>query len=370
MPVNNPSFYMKFDHNRNESLSYVTLSTEKSKGEIPSDDKIILRLKLKMTDGAYLWARGTNPGDGNIAEELVSRVDEVFVVAANRCDLMLKLGSTGKKVELQLQPDETRMYVGGYFSFSRTIEPRDVEHLASWRPGEDVCVNWIIQGYAALGTVKKLPGYDIFPNIIAFSAENTTSHNEPKISPREFVDKMVVPAGIGDRFIAELALDMPRLMGTTPNLPPGISALKQDLQLLTSNLKTAVASLRNAGTSDDLRAVMAHIRTPLDSILTFQSKKDLAKELYVDTGIIRDVDPNGAAEAAQEIIEDIWVIFQKLHDIVSKGIHTTTKQTKTRKSNLSFQMKPVRANVEYALISALAASNTLVQLIELSIARK
>ncbi|MEW5840982.1 MAG: hypothetical protein AB1753_08260 [Thermoproteota archaeon] len=370
MPVNNPLFYVKFDHNRSESLGYVALDVEKSKGEIPSDDKIILRLKLKMTDGAYLWARGINPGDGNPAEELVTKVDELLIMAANRCELALKIGSTGQKIELQLQPDGTRIYVGGYFSFSRTIEPRDIEHLAAWRPGEDVYVNWIIQGYAALGTVKRLPGYDVFPNIIAFTAENTMSRNEPKISPREFVDKMVVPAGLGDRFIAELALDMPQLLSTIPNLPPGISALKQDLPLLTSNLKTAVASFRNAGTADDLRAVLAHIRTPLDSILTFQNKKDLAKELYVDTGIIQDVDPNGATEAAQEIIEDIWVIFQKLHDIVSKGIHTTTKQTKTRKSNLSFQMKPVRANVEYALISALAASNTLVKLIELSIARK
>ena len=327
-------------------------------------------MKLKMTDVAYLWASGTSPRDGKLGEELVMKVDELFILAANRCDLSLKIASTGKRVEIPLKADETRMYRVGFFSFSREIGRGDVEHLAAWRPGEDIYVNWTIQGYAALGTIKKLEGYDVFPNIITFTAENATSRNQPRMSTREFVEKMVVPAGLGNRFIAELALDTPQLLTTAHSLPPGMSALSLDLQLLTSSLKAAVTSLRNASTSDDFRAVMAHIRTPIDSILKFQNKKDLAKELYVDTGILQDVDPNAAIEAAQEIVEDTWVIFQKLHDIVSKGLHTTTKQTKTRKGNLSFQMKPVRANVEHVLISALAASNMLVNLIELSIIRK
>jgi hypothetical protein len=84
---------------------------------------------------------------------------------------------------------------------------------------------------------------------------------------------------------------------------------------------------------------MSEIRTPLDTVISFKNGphyQNLAKELFIDTGIIHDItglSPGGAKIASEQILDSLWEQFQILANINSKPLHTTTTP-KTGKKNL------------------------------------
>lgn len=347
--------YLKFEHNGIQSAEFSDLRIEKTDG-IPSDSKSMLILMLNMKNGAYVWEEE----DGS--SKMLHTVDEVFLLNRAECRLRLKTEGSGKSMEISLRSQDTRVYKGGYVKFSKTISPVDAEFLSSWRQGETVNVSWSVDGYALLGSTN------IGTSALHFNMTNESDgKKQPSIAPRDFIQKLIQPMGLSNRMIVELPVEVPGILNSATTLPPGISALKPHLGTLLRHLQAAIGQMRNAGTAADFRSVMSEIRTPLDSILNFQSKSDLAKELFIDTGIIRDVDPGAALEASEEIIEDIWESFRNLHDIDSKPLHTTTK---TRKNKLSFTMSPEKADAEYVLTEALAKAKYLNTRIEAALVRR
>jgi hypothetical protein len=132
---------------------------------------------------------------------------------------------------------------------------------------------------------------------------------------------------------------------------------------LQNNLEHALRILRHSG---DPLEVLALIRQPLDSIKALRNKPiidDIAMELYVSTEIFVDLGTSvgGADQAAKEIVEILFTIFDVLFDISSKAAHT-----KTKNQSQMFKMTPQYYDAEFSLTLALNITNYLINRIRFS----
>lgn len=287
---------------------------------------------------------------------MIGKINEFYTIGPVNCELCLTRKDTGKQIQINMKSEDTHWYYGGYINFSKTFSPADAEVLSSWREGESVNISWNFRGYAILNQ----------PSSGALFFQDTTqaANNPPTIASPDFIKKILQPLGMSNRMIVEIPVETPRLLDIVAPLPTGIGSLKDSLKLLISHLQNALERSRTASTATDFRSVIIEIRAPLDSIKTFTDYQQLGKELFVDTGIIRDVDHEAAKEAAAEIIRDIWDSFKSLHSIASKPMHTTTKTGKR------FSISPERIDAGFALLDALSKAKYLNERIEVALTRK
>ena len=94
-------------------------------------------------------------------------------------------------------------------------------------------------------------------------------------------------------------------------------------------------------------------------------KTNLANELYIVKKIFEDLSPStgGAMIAAQEVVNQLFTIFDVLFDISSKALHTKTRYPPP----LEFRMNPGYCEAEFSLTLALSITNYLLDRIRLSL---
>ncbi|MFL6495389.1 MAG: hypothetical protein ACJ703_03070, partial [Nitrososphaera sp.] len=124
------------------------------------------------------------------------------------------------------------------------------------------------------------------------------------------------------------------------------------------HLTRAVEVLRDAKTGFEYRHVMDEVKSALDAIRNYSNRKDLGRELLVDTGIIGNVDPQGGDNAAADVIDRFLKIMDNAYWIASKPAHTKLK------SGQRFSMDPDRTDAILILTVALATSKFLLERIE------
>ncbi|MGC2682145.1 MAG: hypothetical protein WA323_09775 [Candidatus Nitrosopolaris sp.] len=74
---------------------------------------------------------------------------------------------------------------------------------------------------------------------------------------------------------------------------------------------------------------MDRVKTSVETIYSYvkntSNKKNLAKEIFIDVGVITDIDPTGAEIPAEDVIEKFGNILECIYQISSKPAHTTPK---------------------------------------------
>ena len=133
-----------------------------------------------------------------------------------------------------------------------------------------------------------------------------------------------------------------------------------DLYTLVEHLNIAVDDLRNARSGPDYRHVMDEVKSSLDTIRRYQNKKDLGRELLVETSIICNIDPAAGDNAAENVITRLLNILEEVYQIASNPAHTTLRG----KIPSRFSMNPDRTDAIFVLTTALAASKFLIERIE------
>ena len=53
-----------------------------------------------------------------------------------KCVLKLRTKNSNKETNIHLNSEGTKLYTGGYISFSKLVDSSDIEYLNSWREGE------------------------------------------------------------------------------------------------------------------------------------------------------------------------------------------------------------------------------------------
>ena len=343
--------YLKFNYDKVSSLRNIKLFTRKNSNGIPSDNQPELVLKLEMTSPVAVFDTAKNTK--------IITIGELFPLSGLICRLKLTNFKNNRTIEILLKPVDSRMYLNGYFFFSKKISDLDIEFLSSWRTGQTVSVSWRIEGYAILS--KAFGGFDnLVLSIEAYSQDPLS------IDTDTFVSNIIQPLGLSDKFVKEFFVTTPTTIQTPSKpLPKTVAMLVPPLTLFQSYLKNSLDIFRVANSISDYRSCMALIRTPLDSLLSLKNNSnfyiDLGKDLFTDTNIITDVSTvaSGKGQAASEIIEDIWKKFQTLANINSKALHTTIHGASSH-----FEMKPEKPDAEFVLISCLPATNYLFERIQ------
>jgi hypothetical protein len=105
---------------------------------------------------------------------------------------------------------------------------------------------------------------------------------------------------------------------------------------------------------------MDEVKTSLDAIRNYPNKKDLGKELLVETSIIGNVDQYAGDRAAEDIIDKFLKIMDNAYWIASKPAHTRAKG----KSAQRFSMNPDRTEAILVLNIGLATTKFLLERIE------
>jgi hypothetical protein len=161
-------------------------------------------------------------------------------------------------------------------------------------------------------------------------------------------------------FVELFPLDLPSTIKSSSALPSGIAGIMKDLYTLVEHLNIAVDDLRNARSGPDYRHVMDEVKSSLDTIRRYQNKKDLGRELLVETSIIGNIDPAAGDNAAENVITRLLNILEEVYQIASKPVHTTLRG----KIPSRFSMNPDRTDAIFVLTTALAASKFLIERIE------
>jgi hypothetical protein len=128
---------------------------------------------------------------------------------------------------------------------------------------------------------------------------------------------------------------------------------------LAENLNNAVQVLRNAKSGGDYIQVMNEVKSALDAISKYKKKRDLGKDLLVETSIIGNIDANAGDTAAEEVICNLIGIMDNVYSIASKPAHK-----KLKKSSGKFSMHPDRSEALLVLVVGLAAFRFLLERID------
>lgn len=288
------------------------------------------------------------------SNELVITEAGALIIIDATCRLLLETTDNRHIITLNLyMQDDRRMYSYGYYFFSTYINPNDAEKLTHIINGETVRIGWRINGYAyAINPDRTFP-------IMPFDVSNSRDDKNrwPQISPDEFTGKIMNRLGLTEEFVIGFPLIVPTSLTSHSNLPPGINAVLTDLGTLVSNLNNAVNVLRNPRSTNDYRQVMDQVKTSVESLRSYannlSNKKNLAKEIFLDTGVLTDIDPSGATQAAEEVIERFCGILEHVYQIASKPAHTKPRKGQPQKK---FRYIPESSDAEYVLTLGLGSA--------------
>ena len=87
-----------------------------------------------------------------------------------------------------------------------------------------------------------------------------------------------------------------------------------------------------------------------------QNKKDLAQGLFIDVGVISDIDPTGAKNAAEDVVGKFGNILKNLYLVSSKAAHTTHS---VKQSHPRFNFVPDYSDAEFVLTLGLVSAKYL-----------
>jgi hypothetical protein len=166
-----------------------------------------------------------------------------------------------------------------------------------------------------------------------------------------FISKILKPLKLSNTLIEEFPLEIPDIIRKATGLPSGIAGLQNDLYSLVEHLSNAVEVLRNTKIGYDYRHIMDEVKSSLDSIRNYNNKKDLGKELLVETGIIVNINPPAGDLASEDVMDKFFRIMDNAYWIASKPAHT-----KLKGSSLRFGMNPDRTDAILVLTVALASA--------------
>ena len=258
--------------------------------DLPSRPAFQLYIRFKMNGNVAIKSNGNSLGGS----------DTLIVIDA-KCRLTLKSTSGRHIMEINLyNQDNRRMYVHGYYFFSTFITQNDVESLTHIIDGETIIILWNITGYASV--IKQGTNFPIMPFDVSNSLDS--ENKWPKISYSEFSNTILNRIGLTEKYISEFPLQIPSAITTLSSLPSGICGLLTDLRTLINSLKSAINVIRNPRSTTDYRQVMDQVKTSLDSIRSYLPghKKDLGREIFIDTGAIVNIDTPGGDKAGLKIV--------------------------------------------------------------------
>ena len=322
--------------------------------DLPSRPAFQLGIRFKMNGNVAIKSNGNTLAESG-----------TLIVIDAKCKLTLKSTSGRHIMDINLyNQDNRRMYINGYYFFSTFITQNDVESLTHILDGETMIVFWNVAGDAS--AIKQGTYFPIMPFDVSNSLDS--ENKWPKISYSEFSSNILHRIGLAEKYISEFPLQLPSSIATSGSLPSGICGLLTDLRTLVNSLKSAINTLRNPRSTTDYRQVMDQVKTSVDSIRSYLPghKQDLGREIFIDTGIIVNIDTPGGDRAAEDIIERIGNILENVYQIASKPAHTKTRP-KSGQAQLRFSMNPDSSDSEFVLTLALASAKYLIQKIEVVI---
>jgi hypothetical protein len=280
------------------------------------------------------------------------------------CELFFETEDNSQQQLIRMKPtQDARLYVNGNTIFSTQINPTDAEYLNTWRKGNTILISWRIFGHVAIIDSSQLQQFPIF--WLDVSNKNDNRNVLPSLDSNAFESKILKPLKLSNTFVEEFPLEIPDVVKNATGLPSGIAGLQSDLYPLVDHLNSAVDVLRDAKAGYDYRHVMVEVKSSLDSIRNYHNKKDLGKELLVETSIIGNVDPLAGDLASEDVIDRFLKIMDNVYWIASKPAHTKLKGKSSR-----FSMNPDRTDAVFVLTVALASSKFLLQRIEHYIATR
>jgi hypothetical protein len=230
--------------------------------------------------------------------------------------------------------------------------------LSKWKDNRSLSIGFQTKGFAIVdGSIHEF--------------ELNLKVNQFKLGIDEFESLFLKNTGLQYTYTREFELSSPLIDNLTSK-----SALQEfytHICNLQNNLEHALRALRLSGNT--LEALIL-IRQPLDVIKDLKNNSnwisDIAKELYVDTNILTDLNPSssptssgGGQMAATQIIQKLVIIFDILFEFSSKAFHTKTKFQKSSQP-VTFKMNPEYCDAEFSLTLALNTTNYLIESIKRS----
>ncbi len=174
------SVYVKIHYNNTNALTYDYLKCYRKDKGIPSETKPKIILRFKVVNPFGIYTHDTP----HLLNTLMETVNELFLLNNARCILKLKTKKSNKETNIHLHSEETKLYTGGYISFSKAVDSGDIEYLNSWREGETLSIDWTIDGFVLLPHKGIFKNYRILNSVL--SIEPSTSSGNIIMSPDDF----------------------------------------------------------------------------------------------------------------------------------------------------------------------------------------
>jgi hypothetical protein len=241
---------------------------------------------------------------------------------------------------------DIRWQSGYNIFFLGKIFGQDIEHLSKWTHGRTLSISLKTSGLAKVDE-----------SIVVFDLK--LNHNQLKLGLEEFESNFLKNTGLNYSYTREFEVNSPVIsnLSTKPAL--------DELYILTCSLQNNLEhALRILRLSEDPLQTLVMIRQPLDSIKALKKNaRNIANDLYITTKIVENLNPStpGAELAAEQLVNDLFQIFEVLFDFSSKAFHT-----KNKSSNQTYKMTPRNVDAEFSLTLALTITNYLIHRIKVS----
>jgi hypothetical protein len=338
-------YWLEFGEGRQRALDFSGYEIA-GNNDLPSQPRFRLFVKFKLHDKMTIKYQSNR----------FAECDSIIVVDA-QCNLTLH---TSKQVITTIRlptQEDRRMYTYGPYLFSTFIHPSDAEKLMSTTRGDPIFIEWRINGYASALIQEYTP-------IMHFEVSNSRDDTDkwPQIGYQDFINNFANRLGLDNSYMTEFPLQMPSALLSSTHIPKGVSGLLPDLSTLFTNMQNAVDNIRRARSNNDYRQVMDSVKTSVDTLRIYLKdpvhKKELAKELFVDPGVLNNIDSTGGDIAAEDVLEKIGNILENLYQIASKPAHTMSRPTKG--VPLRFRFNPDKSDAEFALQIGLSSAKYLI----------
>jgi hypothetical protein len=310
------------------------------RNSIPSEKNLNIQLTLRLNKAFPIY-------DNKNAK--TNEVDAISPLKINVCKLTFNIDSI--KTSIDLSNDQSSWRKGSNVVLFKGISKQDIEFLSKWKNNRSLSIGFKTKGFA-----------EVDGSIVEFDLELPI--NQFKLGIDDFESIFLRNTGLQYTYTREFGLHSPLIDNLKSK--PALDELYDYICDLQNNLEQALRALRVSNNAQ----VLTLIRPPLDGIRDFRDNnptliEDMSKELYVDTSIITDLSQQsaGAKDAAKEIVQNLFRIFDILHDISSKSIHTKTKKRKNQPA-LLYEMNPDNHDAEFSLTLALTITNYLIDRIK------
>jgi hypothetical protein len=281
--------------------------------------------------------------------EVITNTEEIlFPLRVNVCNLILRIG--GEMITIEVSNADQYWRLGYNTIFYRIISKEDIEYLSRIIGDKTILISLKVKGQARVG-----------PNILEF--ELGLDETPYKLGTDEFDTIFLKNTGLQYSYHRNFDLSMPVLNNLSSR--PALYELFDYIATLQNSMEHALRTLR---ISNDYRQVMTAIRLPLDGIRALRNNtqliSDLADELYISKGVFKDLYGSGGAKtAAEQVVNQLFKLFDILFDITSKALHSKTKYPPAQQ----FLMFPDYCEAEFSLSLALSTTNYILDRIKLSL---